>query len=333
MDADTGEVDNPRPWRREHNPRVLCHGLLRCTSKKCSDDVVTAAKRNKEKRESNVNSEAKPEATPKAKARAAARAKSRAKAKSKRRPKAPYVDRPAAIMPYRIWNRDLVAVLNMLAILKSLRDGNGIPERFQRGNANALAAPQPRRARGSAPSTPADASPDSANAPTAPQPRGPRTSTRSASNTPKAPRAKKTKHFVPISADLSLAPIAGVPSSSSASITTGPRLTSSDGVAHLAPIITLPSLSSITAHTSLASIAAVPGYSTAPVAAVPSYESASACPNTLPAKRPVSDAEEECPILTNQSQENPTSKQHRTDKGKERDTECNAQNSQYFIEY
>ncbi|KAJ2497770.1 hypothetical protein GGI11_008099, partial [Coemansia sp. RSA 2049] len=270
MDADTGEVDNPRPWRREHNPRVLCHGLLRCTSKKCSDDVVTAAKRNKEKRESNVNSEAKPEAMPKAKARAAARAKPRAKAKSKRRPKAPYVDRPAAIMSYRIWNRDLVAVLNMLAILKSLRDGNGIPERFQRGNANALAAPSSESA--------------------------------------------------PITADLSLAPIAGVPSSESASITAGPRLTSSDGVAYLAPIITLPSLSSITAHTSLTSIAAVPGYSTAPVAAVPSYESASACPNTLPAKRPVSDAEEECPILTNQSQENPTSKQHRTDKGKERDT-------------
>ncbi|PIA13712.1 hypothetical protein COEREDRAFT_48379 [Coemansia reversa NRRL 1564] len=82
-------LDKPRPWQQKNHPRVLCHGLLRFTSERCSEDN----------------------------------------------------------MPNRIWNRDLAAVINMRAILHSLRNDNGIPRAFHRGNNNALAAPQPRHPR------------------------------------------------------------------------------------------------------------------------------------------------------------------------------------------
>ncbi|KAJ2228097.1 hypothetical protein IWW45_006747 [Coemansia sp. RSA 485] len=61
--------------------------------------------------------------------------------KSRKKP----ADLPAVAKPSRIWNRDLVAVLNMRTILLSLRKGSGISKEFQRGNNDVLAAPKPRR--------------------------------------------------------------------------------------------------------------------------------------------------------------------------------------------
>ncbi|KAJ2705364.1 hypothetical protein FB645_002534, partial [Coemansia sp. IMI 203386] len=173
-------VDNPRPWRRRNNPYVLCHRLLRCNSQKCSEAVVKAMAENRERRAQKVNSETQPEPTPRAQARAESRAKANAKiranaaamAKGKKKdkkrsrwkekgeywevlldkpvekPREKPADLPAVAKPSRIWNRDLVAVLNMRTILLSLRKGNGIPKEFQRGNKTALAAPKPRCGRG-----------------------------------------------------------------------------------------------------------------------------------------------------------------------------------------
>ncbi|KAJ2586185.1 hypothetical protein H4R99_008528, partial [Coemansia sp. RSA 1722] len=72
-------VDNPRPWRRRDNPYVLCHGLLRCNSQKCSDAIVKAMAENKARRAQKIDPETQPEPTPRAKARAESRAKAKAK--------------------------------------------------------------------------------------------------------------------------------------------------------------------------------------------------------------------------------------------------------------
>ncbi|KAJ2793846.1 hypothetical protein H4R20_006412, partial [Coemansia guatemalensis] len=156
-------VDNPRPWRRENHPRVLCNGLLRCTSEKCSKDVAAAMEKNAEKHRSNVESLVKPERTPKTKARAKARRKAKAKARAKHSPRTASEDKHADNIPYRIWNRDLAAVLNMRDILHSVCNGTGIPERFRRGNNQALAAPQRRRPGTSTGSGSATAGPRSAS--------------------------------------------------------------------------------------------------------------------------------------------------------------------------
>ncbi|KAG1439072.1 hypothetical protein G6F56_012413 [Rhizopus delemar] len=35
------EVNNPRPFRRNTRPKVICHGLLRCTNQQCLKDADT----------------------------------------------------------------------------------------------------------------------------------------------------------------------------------------------------------------------------------------------------------------------------------------------------
>ena len=67
-------MPNPRPYRREQTPEVVCHGLLRCTNEKC------------------------------------------------RPPKG----------EHRLWNRDLMACLNMRHIVQSLQETGKRPLRFQR---------------------------------------------------------------------------------------------------------------------------------------------------------------------------------------------------------
>ncbi|KAJ2454193.1 hypothetical protein EV183_001678 [Coemansia sp. RSA 2336] len=34
------KVPNPRPWRRKKNPKVICHGLLRCKNETCLKSVA-----------------------------------------------------------------------------------------------------------------------------------------------------------------------------------------------------------------------------------------------------------------------------------------------------
>ena len=65
---------NPRPYRREQTPEVVCHGLLRYTNEKC------------------------------------------------RPPKG----------EHRLWNKDLMACLNMRHIVQHLREAGERPERFKR---------------------------------------------------------------------------------------------------------------------------------------------------------------------------------------------------------
>ncbi|PIA19644.1 galactose-binding like protein [Coemansia reversa NRRL 1564] len=156
-------VDNPHPWQRRNHPRVLCYGLLHFTSEKYSKDVLVPIEQSAENHKANIDSVVNPMHTLKTKARAKAKAKARVKKMLR--------DSPAKNMPNRIWNRDLAAVINMWAILHSLRDDNGIPRAFQHGNNNALAAPQSRCPRTSTSSVSAITNSGSTSTPAASQAR------------------------------------------------------------------------------------------------------------------------------------------------------------------
>jgi hypothetical protein len=41
-------VPNPRPWRREEHPTVVCNGLLRCKNQNCMQPVHRTRRYNRD---------------------------------------------------------------------------------------------------------------------------------------------------------------------------------------------------------------------------------------------------------------------------------------------
>ncbi|KAI9366600.1 hypothetical protein BD770DRAFT_423433 [Pilaira anomala] len=83
------ECINPRPYRRSTNPKVTCHGLLRCLNQNCLEKQALT-----EKDQENIK--------------------------------------------YRLWNRDLAAVLNFRKIVISLRTTSQKPAIFLRSQKDSI---------------------------------------------------------------------------------------------------------------------------------------------------------------------------------------------------
>ncbi|KAJ2657297.1 hypothetical protein IW148_005240 [Coemansia sp. RSA 1199] len=96
-------VPNPRPWMRTKCPEVKCHGLLGCTSQACVEFKGNYLGQKKDESEGEKKGDVK----------------------------------------WRLWNRDLAAVLNFRSILFSLRETGTVPLRFQRKTT----APKTRKTR------------------------------------------------------------------------------------------------------------------------------------------------------------------------------------------
>ncbi|KAJ2720233.1 hypothetical protein H4S00_003280, partial [Coemansia sp. D1744] len=97
--SNTHYVPNPRPFQRRIQPEVKCHGLLSCQSEKC----VEFFKTYDDKRGYLGKKECEKK------------------------------DQSEGNFQRKLWNRDLVAVLNFRHILFSLRETGTVPTRFQRG--------------------------------------------------------------------------------------------------------------------------------------------------------------------------------------------------------
>ncbi|KAJ2500018.1 hypothetical protein GGH96_003056 [Coemansia sp. RSA 1972] len=91
-------VKNPRPWMRTKRPMVKCHGLLGCQSQTCMEFFDTYG----DKRGYLGKQEGEKEGKKKGR------------------------------VNWRLWNRDLAAVLNFRKILFSLRETGTVPTCFQR---------------------------------------------------------------------------------------------------------------------------------------------------------------------------------------------------------
>ncbi|KAI9335795.1 hypothetical protein BD770DRAFT_422731 [Pilaira anomala] len=83
------ECINPRPYRRSSNPKVTCHGLLRCLNQNCLEKQALT-----EKDQENIK--------------------------------------------YRLWNRDLAAVLNFKKIVITLRSTSQKPAIFLRSHKDSI---------------------------------------------------------------------------------------------------------------------------------------------------------------------------------------------------
>ncbi|KAJ2074947.1 hypothetical protein GGI03_005317 [Coemansia sp. RSA 2337] len=108
------DVDNPRPQQRKKRPRVLCHGLLRCTNQNCLKTVAVNTDMDVDGAGGNVMAK---------NADAAKKAAKGADDKTSRK-----------------FNRNMAAVLNFRRILVSLRETGDIPEKFKRGTPKDIAA-------------------------------------------------------------------------------------------------------------------------------------------------------------------------------------------------
>ncbi|KAJ2135626.1 hypothetical protein GGH17_002298 [Coemansia sp. RSA 788] len=97
--SNTHYIPNPRPFQRRIQPEVKCHGLLSCQSEKC----VEFFKTYDDKRGYLGKKECEKK------------------------------DQSEGNFQRKLWNRDLVAVLNFRHILFSLRETGTVPTRFQRG--------------------------------------------------------------------------------------------------------------------------------------------------------------------------------------------------------
>ncbi|KAJ2666734.1 hypothetical protein IW148_000724 [Coemansia sp. RSA 1199] len=109
--SNTHDVPNPRPWMRTKHPMVKCHGLLSCTSEACLKffDTYDHKRGYLGKKKGEKEGKKKDEVI------------------------------------QRLWNRDLVGVLNFRHILFSLREKGTVPTRFQRGQPTE--APKTRKTR------------------------------------------------------------------------------------------------------------------------------------------------------------------------------------------
>ncbi|KAJ2498127.1 hypothetical protein GGH96_004547 [Coemansia sp. RSA 1972] len=94
------KVKNPRPWMRTKCPMVKCHGLLGCQSQTCMEFFDTYQRGYLGKQEDNKEGEKEGE--------------------------------KKGRVNWRLWNRDLAAVLNFRKILFSLRETGTVPTCFQR---------------------------------------------------------------------------------------------------------------------------------------------------------------------------------------------------------
>ncbi|KAJ2495936.1 hypothetical protein GGH96_006158 [Coemansia sp. RSA 1972] len=97
------KVKNPRPWMRTKRPMVKCHGLLGCQSQTCMEffDTYGDERGYLGKKEDNKEDEKKE-------------------------------GEKKGSVNWRLWNRDLAAVLNFRKILFSLRETGTVPICFQR---------------------------------------------------------------------------------------------------------------------------------------------------------------------------------------------------------
>ncbi|KAJ2499739.1 hypothetical protein GGH96_003250 [Coemansia sp. RSA 1972] len=91
------KIKNPRPWMRTNRPMVKCHGLLGCQSQTCMEffDTYGDERSYLGKEEDKKKGE-------------------------------------EGRVKWRLWNRDLAAVLNFRKILFSLRETGTVPTCFQR---------------------------------------------------------------------------------------------------------------------------------------------------------------------------------------------------------
>ncbi|KAJ1785408.1 hypothetical protein LPJ67_003962, partial [Coemansia sp. RSA 1938] len=114
--SNTHYIPNPRPFQRRIQPEVKCHGLLSCQSEKCVEFFKTYD--NKRGYLGKKECEKK--------------------------------DQSEGNFQCKLWNRDLVAVLNFQHILFSFQETGTDPTRFQRGQPieapKAPKAPKTRRA-------------------------------------------------------------------------------------------------------------------------------------------------------------------------------------------
>ncbi|KAJ2503219.1 hypothetical protein GGH96_000468 [Coemansia sp. RSA 1972] len=91
-------VKNPRPWMRTNRPMVKCHGLLGCQSQTCMEFFDTYGDKRGYLGKKEDDKEGKKQGG----------------------------------VNWRLWNRDLAAVLNFKKILFSLRETGTVPTCFQR---------------------------------------------------------------------------------------------------------------------------------------------------------------------------------------------------------
>ncbi|KAJ2882423.1 hypothetical protein H4R27_003455 [Coemansia aciculifera] len=110
-------VRNPRPFQRKKRPKVLCHGLLRCTNQNCLKTVADDT-------DMDVDSTEAKEADA-------------AKKTAKKADKAEEADKDSTSRKY---NRNLAAVLNFRKIVASLRETGDILEQFKRENSKDIVA-------------------------------------------------------------------------------------------------------------------------------------------------------------------------------------------------
>ncbi|KAJ2498769.1 hypothetical protein GGH96_004053 [Coemansia sp. RSA 1972] len=102
------KVKNPRPWMRTKRPMVKCHGLLGCQSQTCMKFFDTYDGKCGYLGEKEDNKEGEKDS-----------------------------------VNWRLWNRDLAAVLNFRKILFSLWETGTVPSCFQRKRKTTAPAPHP----------------------------------------------------------------------------------------------------------------------------------------------------------------------------------------------
>ncbi|KAJ2503561.1 hypothetical protein GGH96_000121 [Coemansia sp. RSA 1972] len=118
------KVRNPRPFQRSKRPMVKCHGLLGCQSQTCMEFFDTYQRGYLGKKEDEKKDEKEGEKE----------------------------DEKKGGVKWRLWNRDLAAVLNFKKILFSLRETGTVPSCFQRKatarkRKQPTDAPKPRKTR------------------------------------------------------------------------------------------------------------------------------------------------------------------------------------------
>ncbi|KAJ2248674.1 hypothetical protein GGI13_004561 [Coemansia sp. RSA 455] len=124
------DVDNPQPQQHKKHPRVLCHGLLRCTNQNCLKTVAINTDMDMDSAGGNEVAKAKTVAVM---ARNVAVMAKNADAAKK-------VAKGADDKTSRKFNRNMAAVLNFRRILVSLQETGDIPEKFKHGTPTNIAA-------------------------------------------------------------------------------------------------------------------------------------------------------------------------------------------------
>ncbi|KAI8054313.1 hypothetical protein BDF22DRAFT_775088 [Syncephalis plumigaleata] len=103
------KVRNPRLKKHEDGPKVIRHGLLRCTHQNCQEAMKNIKDKKVQEGMMDVDDEKDEEV------------------------ELDKDNKPIERFEYRVWNRDMAACLNFIQIIHSVRDGKGVPTQFQRG--------------------------------------------------------------------------------------------------------------------------------------------------------------------------------------------------------